>query len=104
MLSAYTFVSFERLWTAVENVSCPLVAGKKINTAENADDDCIVAAVFAAVLRRRHETYRRRSIRDAMKNTSKPNRAYVIANLSTNHEGNVSLANEMIEQACVSHL
>lgn len=30
------------------------------------------------------------------------NRAYVIANLSTNHEGNVELANEMIEKACVS--
>lgn len=29
-------------------------------------------------------------------------RAYVIANLSTNHEGNVELANEMIEKACVS--
>ncbi|VVC27866.1 Aldolase-type TIM barrel,Antifreeze-like/N-acetylneuraminic acid synthase C-terminal,N- [Cinara cedri] len=32
--------------------------------------------------------------------TKNDNRVYVIANMSTNHEGNVSLANEMIEEAC----
>lgn len=36
------------------------------------------------------------------RNMMKNNREYVIiANLSTNHEGNVTLANKMIEEACV---
>lgn len=35
-----------------------------------------------------------------MKNIAKISRAYVIANLSTNHEGNASLACELIETAC----
>uniref|UniRef100_A0A2H8TEX4 Uncharacterized protein MJ1065 n=1 Tax=Melanaphis sacchari TaxID=742174 RepID=A0A2H8TEX4_9HEMI len=35
-----------------------------------------------------------------MKNIAKNNRVYVIANLSTNHEGNATLACELIETAC----
>ncbi|KAL5233456.1 hypothetical protein ACI65C_000866 [Semiaphis heraclei] len=38
-----------------------------------------------------------------MKNIAKNNRVYVIANLSTNHEGNAKLACELIETAAVSH-
>lgn len=80
-----------------------LVAGKEIDTptALRRHHRDFPSAPFAArTPRSRWPPFGR------LCNMTKDNdgRLCVIANLSTNHEGNASLASEMIETACVSHI